>query len=161
MVYNLILAKRGSGERKSVALRGSDCQHEVWGQQQNTLRPEQNGRHVAHDICKCIFLNEYVVILSKISLKYVHGGLNEDISALVQVMAWCRQAASHNLNQCWPRFMLPYDVMRSQWVNTMPPTETWEGNAVFIRNMKVIFCVSCDVAKWWEWRLMSSQKICD
>ena len=28
-----------------------------------------------------------------------------DKSLLVQVMAWCRQATSHYLIQCWPRFM--------------------------------------------------------
>ena len=27
----------------------------------------------------------------------------DDQSALVQVMAWCRQATSHHLGQCWPR----------------------------------------------------------
>ena len=31
-------------------------------------------------------------------------------STLVQVMAWCRQAASHYLNQCWPRPLLPFNV---------------------------------------------------
>ena len=29
---------------------------------------------------------------------------------LVQVMAWCRQATSHYLSQCWQRSLLPYDV---------------------------------------------------
>ena len=38
-------------------------------------------------------------------------------STLVQVMAWCRQATSHYLIQCWPRFMSPYSVTRPQWVN--------------------------------------------
>ena len=32
-------------------------------------------------------------------------------------MAWCRQATSHYLTQCWPRCMLPYGVTRPQWVN--------------------------------------------
>ena len=29
----------------------------------NTLRPRQNGRYFADDICECIFLNEHVWIL--------------------------------------------------------------------------------------------------
>ena len=29
----------------------------------------------------------------------------DDKTTLVQVMAWCRQASSHYLNQCWPRSM--------------------------------------------------------
>ena len=40
-----------------------------------------------------------------------------DKSTLVHVMAWCRQATSHYLNQCWPRSMSPYGVTRPQWVN--------------------------------------------
>ena len=31
-------------------------------------------------------------------------------------MAWCRQATSHYLSQCWPRSLSPYDVTRPQWV---------------------------------------------
>ena len=33
-------------------------------------------------------------------------------------MAWCRQATSHYLSQCWPRSLSPYDVTRTQWVNS-------------------------------------------
>ena len=42
---------------------------------------------------------------------------NSDKSTLVQVMAWSCQATRHYLNQCWPRFVLPYGVTRPQWVN--------------------------------------------
>ena len=35
---------------------------------------------------------------------------------LVQVMAWCRQATSHYLSQCWPRYQSPYGVTRPEWV---------------------------------------------
>ena len=31
-------------------------------------------------------------------------------------MAWCRQATSHYLSQCWPRSLLPFEVTRPQWV---------------------------------------------
>ena len=37
----------------------------------NTLKPRQNGRHFPDDIFKCIFLNENVWILIKISLNFV------------------------------------------------------------------------------------------
>ena len=47
--------------------------------------------------------------------------LTDDKSTLVQVMAWCRQATSHYLRQCWPRFMSPYGVTRPQWVNEQHP----------------------------------------
>ena len=32
-------------------------------------------------------------------------------------MAWCHQATSHYLSQCWPRSLLPFDVTRPHWVN--------------------------------------------
>ena len=41
---------------------------------------------------------------------------NCDQSILVQIMAWCRQATSHYLNQCWPWLMSLYGT-RPQWVN--------------------------------------------
>ena len=36
---------------------------------------------------------------------------------VLQVMAWCRQATSHYLSQCWPSSMSPYGITRPQWVN--------------------------------------------
>ena len=48
-----------------------------------TLKPRQNGRHFADDIFKCIFLNENVLILIKISLKFVPTGPINNIPALV------------------------------------------------------------------------------
>ena len=56
----------------------------------NTLRPRQNGRHFADDTFKRIFLIENVRISIEISLKLVPKGPINNISALVQVMAWCR-----------------------------------------------------------------------
>ena len=47
--------------------------------------------------------------------------LNHDKSTLVQVMAWCHQAPSHYLSQCWPRCMLPYGITRPQWGNKWFP----------------------------------------
>ena len=50
-------------------------------------------------------------------LRWMPHDLTDDKSTLVQVMAWCRQATSHYLNQCWPRSPTPYAVTRPQWVN--------------------------------------------
>ena len=47
--------------------------------------------------------------------------LADDKSTLVQVKAWCRQATSHYLSQCWLGSLLPYGVARPQWVNL-----TWD-----------------------------------
>ena len=43
----------------------------------------------------------------------------DDQSTLVEVMAWCHQATSHYLSQCWPRYLSPYDVTRPKWVNSL------------------------------------------
>ena len=36
-------------------------------------------------------------------------------STLVQAMAWCRQATSHYMSQCWPRSLSSYGVTKPQW----------------------------------------------
>ena len=53
----------------------------------------------------------------EIALRRMSLDLTYDKSTLVQVMAWCRQATSHYLSQCWPRSLSPYGVTRPQWVN--------------------------------------------
>ena len=44
--------------------------------------PGQNGRHLADDIFRCIFVNEKFCILIKISLIFVAKGPIDDIPAL-------------------------------------------------------------------------------
>ena len=53
---------------------------------------------------------------SEISLIWMSLDFTDDQSTLVQVMARCRQATSHYLSQCWPRFLPPYDITRPQCV---------------------------------------------
>ena len=48
----------------------------------------------------------------KIALRRMSLDLTDDKSTLVQVMAWCRQATSHYLSQCWPRSLTPYGATR-------------------------------------------------
>ena len=54
----------------------------------NTLRPGQNGSHFPDNIFKCIFFNENIWILIEISLMFVPRGPINNISSLVQIMAW-------------------------------------------------------------------------
>ena len=82
----------------------------------------------------------------------------DDQSKLVQVMAWCRQATSHYLSQCWPSSMSPYGVTRPQLL-----TPTWwriyasvkwvtigSGNGVFfVRRRKAITYASVDFNVNW------------
>ena len=65
----------------------------------NTLKPRQNGHHFPDDIFKCIFLNENVWILIKISLEFVPKGLIDNIPALVQIQAWHRSGNNKQLSE--------------------------------------------------------------
>ena len=56
----------------------------------NTLRPRQNGLHLADDTFNRIFVNENVRISIKFSLKFDPNGPIKNIPALVQIMAWRR-----------------------------------------------------------------------
>ena len=64
----------------------------------NTLRPKQDGRHFADNIFKCIFLNENIWILLKISLKFVLKVQINNIPALVQIMV-CRLVVAKPLSE--------------------------------------------------------------
>ena len=70
-------------------------------------------------IFKLILVIEGWSISCEIAIRWMPLDLTDDESTLVQVMAWCRQATSHYLNQCWPNSMPPYGVTRPQWVNTL------------------------------------------
>ena len=55
----------------------------------NTLKPKQNGRHLADDIIKCIFFNENFWIL-KISIKQVTYAVIDNKPTFVQIIACCQ-----------------------------------------------------------------------
>ena len=55
-----------------------------------TLRTRQDVHHFADNIFKCIFFNENIWILIKISLKFVPESLIGNMSVWIQVMAWRR-----------------------------------------------------------------------
>ena len=83
----------------------------------STLRPRQNGRYFPDDIIECIFLKENVLIPIKISLKLVPKSPINNISALVQIMAW-RQPGGKPLSEpMLVRLPTHICVTRSQWVN--------------------------------------------
>ena len=87
----------------------------------NSLAPgkfEWNFRHV---IFKQILVIEGWGISCEIALIWMSLDIADDQSTLVQVMAWCRQATSHYLSQCWPRSLSPYGITRPPWVNSSPP----------------------------------------
>ena len=67
-------------------------------------------------------LTSMVDILStwcEIALRWIPQDFTDDKSTLVHVMAWCLQAPSHFLDQCWPRSVSPYGIARPQYVNIL------------------------------------------
>ena len=84
----------------------------------NSLAPGKFERKFRYIIFKWISVIDGRGISYEIALIWKSLGLTDDQSTLVQVMAWCRQATSHYLNQCWHRFISPYGITRPQWVNT-------------------------------------------
>ena len=63
-----------------------------------TLKPSQNGRRLADDTFKRIFVNENVIISIKISAKFVPTGPINNIPSLVQIMA-CRRQGDKPLSE--------------------------------------------------------------
>ena len=51
-------------------------------------------------------------ITCEIALRWLSLDHTDNKLTLVQVMAWCRQATSHCVSQCWLSFLPPYDVTR-------------------------------------------------
>ena len=93
----------------------------------NSLAPGRLQFNFRLVIFKLTLVNCGWGISYEIALRWMPLVLTDDKSTLVQVMAWCRQATSHYLNQCWPRSPTPYGVTRPQWVKNT----TWNTLTVF------------------------------
>ena len=85
----------------------------------NSLAPGKYEWNFRHVIFKQILVIDGWDISCEIALIWMSLDFADDQSTLVQVMAWCRQATSHYLSQCWPRSLSPYGVTRPQWVNAI------------------------------------------
>ena len=83
----------------------------------NTLRPRQDGCRFPNDIFKCIFFNQNLLILIKISLKFVPKVQINNIPALVQIMAWRRPGDKPLSGPVMVSLLTHICVTRPQWVN--------------------------------------------
>ena len=80
----------------------------------NTLRPRQDGHRFPDDTFERIFLTENVIILIKISMKFVPDGSIDNIPVLV------RRPGDKPLSEpMMIRLPTHICVTRSQWVNTL------------------------------------------
>ena len=77
----------------------------------NILRQTQNGRHFPEDIFKCTFWNEIAQISIDISVKFTPKGQINNISALVQIMAWS-QPSNKRLSEP----MMVTLLLKNRWI---------------------------------------------
>ena len=84
----------------------------------NSLAPGTFQFNFRKEIFKLTLVNGDWGISYEIAFRWMPQDLTDDKSALVQVMAWCRQATSHYLSQCWPRSLSPSGVTKPQWVTS-------------------------------------------
>ena len=82
-----------------------------------SLRPRQNGRHFTDDNFRCILLNENILILLRISLKFVREVRINNIPALVQIMGWRRSGDKPLSGTIMVSLLTHICVTRPQWVN--------------------------------------------
>ena len=83
----------------------------------NSLAPGKFQWNFIYVIFKRILVIDDWGIYREIALIWRSLDFTNDQSTQVQVMAWCHQATSHYLSQCWPSSMSPYGITRPQWVN--------------------------------------------
>ena len=68
----------------------------------HSLAPERFQFNFRLVIFKLILVNGAWGISDEIALRWMPLDLTNDKSTLVQVMAWCHQATSHDMSKCWP-----------------------------------------------------------
>ena len=82
----------------------------------NTLRLRQNECHITDDIMKCIFMIKYILISINISMKFVSNGPINTITALVQMMAWCRPGDKPLCEPMVFSLLMQNGITQPQWV---------------------------------------------
>ena len=81
-------------------------------------------------------------------IRWMPQALTDDKSTLGQVMAWCRQAASHYQSQCWPSSMWPYTSLGH---NELSFSLSLSQNRWFSASLQSLQCVSSGVIGVLQW----------
>ena len=66
-------------------------------------------------------------------------------------MAWCRQATSHYLSQCWPRSVAgqkPSGITRPQWVTSLAPERFGSGFKIVMSEGMLQIISITDYGSW-------------
>ena len=94
-----------------LSCRGETNGRYFWGENTchfNSLAPRRTGYILKKWILNVVLVIGIFKSTQDKALRWVPRDLTDGKSTLVQVMAWCRQATSHYLSQCWPRSLSPY-----------------------------------------------------
>ena len=103
---------------QAIRLYLSQCwPRPIWPQWVNPMASGKFEWNFWYVIFKQILVIDAWGISCEIALIWMSQDFTDNQSTLVQVMAWCRQATSHYLSQCWPRSLPQYGVSTPQWVN--------------------------------------------
>ena len=115
IVYWWLYASLGHGDFRQI------LNETAVGPAFNSLAPGRPGCHFKTAIFNLVSLINFFRSSNDNAPRWMPWDLTDGKSTLVQVMAWCRQATSHYLSQCWLSSMSPYGVTRPQWVNYQYP----------------------------------------
>ena len=104
----------------------------------NSLAPGRSGCDSKNGIFNFVLLIGIFRSSHNNALRWMPQDLTDDKSTLAQVMAWCHQATSHYLSQCWLSSLSPYGVTRPQWVNVRLTIYTQITTNVSSKSQKVM-----------------------
>ena len=103
--------------RQVVLVRTTKCHVHV---SVNSVFPEICGYNLELLNFKLILMTDTMSISRDIARRRMPQDLTNGYSMLAQVLAWCRQATSHYLNQCWSIFMSSRAEFRAGWFADLP-----------------------------------------
>ena len=99
------------------------------------LSPGRCGNYLKSIMFILIIQNNSWGAHCKIVFRWMAQNLTSEKSTLVQVMVWCCQATNHYLDQCCPRSLMRYGIIRLWWINV-------EKGSINEHWMYPIFCCS-------------------
>ena len=120
----------------------------------NSLSPWTFYCNFRHVTFKQILVIDGWGISCEIVLIWMSLDFDDVQSTLVQVMAWCHQATSHYLSQCWPRYLSPYGITRPQWVKCLSVLhllKTLQGLELGLQVLySIIYCTDATHLCWYS-----------
>ena len=115
-----------------------------------TLRTKQNGHQFPDNIFKCIFLNENIWNLIKISLKFVPKVPVNNIPALVKIMAWHRQGDKPLSEPMMVSLLMDTCSSQPQWVKDFEFVSAYQ-TTLFKMPEKISWNVMVLPSVNWSW----------